>query len=191
MTDRVEEAAEVMSIIHDSSADDEAIRKEIQDIQLSFETNASASLRAMLQMGPQRTFHRVCLAGIIQMFLQLSGTNAVIFYSTTLFELQLGFSPTVSRILAASLQFALLIGSIICSYTVDRVGRRKLLILSAALTTLSMACLAGLSANPNNTAALKAAAFFVFFYETCYCIGFLGIPFLCESCKTQQPRKLS
>lgn len=169
-----------MSIIYDSTPDDDNIAKEIQDMQISLEMSASASLQAMFQMGPQRTFHRTCLAGVIQMFLQLSGTNAVIFYSTTLFELQLGFSPTTSRILAASLQFALVLGSIVCSYTVDRVGRRKLLIISATLSAISMGCLAGLTSNPTNTAALKAGAFFVFFYEFVYCIGFLGIPFLCE-----------
>jgi hypothetical protein len=44
-----------------------------------------------------------------------------------------------------------------------------------------MACLAGLTSNPNDTAALKAGTFFVFFFETCYCLGFLGIPFLYAS----------
>lgn len=174
-----------MSIIYDCSPDDEAITKEIEDMQISLEMNSKASLKAMFQMGPQRTFHRVCLACIIQMFLQLTGTNAVIFYSTTIFELDLGFTPTISRILAGCLQFALVLGSLVCSYTVDRIGRRKLLITSACLTTISMACLAGLTSDPTNTAALKAGAFFVFFYEFSYCIGYLGIPFLCKQSREQ------
>ena len=49
-------------------------------MEVSMELNGSASLWTMFKMGPQRTFHRVCLAAIIQMFLQMSGTNAVIFY---------------------------------------------------------------------------------------------------------------
>jgi MFS family permease len=130
-----------------------------------------------------RTYYmnRVCLAGLIQIFLQMTGTNAVIYYSTTLFSKQLGFSSTLSYVLAGCLQFTLIIGSLICAYTVDRFGRRPLLLISAALTSISMACLAGLTSNPNDTAALKAGTFFVFFFETCYCLGFLGIPFLYAS----------
>lgn len=177
---RVEEAAEIMAVIYDCDPQDEHLRREIHDILVSIELNGSVSLWSMFKMGPQRTFHRVCLAGMIQMFLQLSGTNAVIYYSTTLFELELGFSTTIAGILAACLQFTLIIGSLICSFTVDRFGRRPLVLISAALTTIAMACLAGCTSNPENTAALKAGTFFVFFFETSYCIGFLGIPFLCK-----------
>jgi MFS family permease len=111
----------------------------------------------------------------------MTGTNAVIYYATTLFSAELGFSSTLSYILAGCLQFTLVIGSLICSYSVDRFGRRPLLLISAALTSISMGCLAGTVSNPNNTSALKAGTFFVFFFETCYCIGFLGIPFLYAS----------
>lgn len=127
----------------------------------SIDLNGSVSVWSMFKMGPQRTFHRVCLAAIIQMFLQLTGTNAVIYYSTTIFSAELGFTPTVSYILAGCLQFTLIIGSLICSYTVDRFGRRPLLLISACLTSISMACLAGTTSNPNNATALKAATFFV------------------------------
>ena len=178
---RPEEAAEVMSIIYDCEPEDEGLKTEIRDMQLSMELNGSVSNWAMFKMGPQRTFHRVCLAGLIQIFLQMTGTNAVIYYATTLFGQQLGFSETKSYILAGSLQFTLIIGSLICSYTVDRYGRRPLLLISATLSSISMACLAGLTSNPDNTAALKAGTFFVFFFETCYCLGFLGIPFLYAS----------
>jgi MFS family permease len=111
----------------------------------------------------------------------MTGTNAVIYYATTLFSAELGFTPTISYVLAGCLQFTLIIGSLICSYSVDRFGRRPLLLISAALTSISMACLAGTTSNPNNTSALKAGTFFVFFFETCYCLGFLGIPFLYAS----------
>lgn len=178
---RVDEAAEIMGIMYDCDPQDAEVQTELRDMQLSMELNGSVSLWSMFKMGPQRTFHRVCLAGLIQIFLQMTGTNAVIYYSVTLFSEQLGFSSTISYILAGCLQFTLIIGSLICSWTVDRFGRRPLLLISAALTSISMACLAGLTSNPNNTTALKAATFFIFFFETCYCLGFLGIPFLYAS----------
>lgn len=103
------------------------------------------------------------------------------YYCTTLFEVELGFSTTEAGILAACLMFTLIIGSAIASFTVDRFGRRPLLLISATLTTIAMAGVAGCTSNPENKAALKAGAFFVFMFETCYCVGFLGIPFLCKS----------
>lgn len=177
---RVEEAAEIMSIIYDCDPQDEEVQSEIRDIQVSLEYNGNVSLRSMFSMGPQRTFHRVCLAAIIQMFLQMSGTNVVVYYCTTLFEAELGFSTTLAGILAACLMFTLIIGSAIASFTVDRFGRRPLLLISATLTTICMACLAGCTSNPDNKTALKAGTFFVFMFETSYCLGFLGVPFLCK-----------
>ena len=70
---RVEEAAEIMSICYDCDPQDEEVQSEIRDIQLSLELNGHVSLVSMFKMGPQRVFHRVCLAAIIQMFLQMTG----------------------------------------------------------------------------------------------------------------------
>jgi hypothetical protein len=65
---RIDEAATVMGIMYDCDPQDEAVQKEIRDMQVSFDLNGSVSLWSMFQMGPQRTFHRVCLAAIIQIF---------------------------------------------------------------------------------------------------------------------------
>jgi MFS family permease len=178
---RVADAEEVLSYIHDVDPESEVVQKEIKEIQLSLELAASTDLRSMSKMGPQRTFHRVCLACIIQVFLQLSGTNAVSYYATTIFQDELHFSGTISYILAASLQAVLILGSLVCSFTVDRYGRRKLLMLSATLTSICMACLTGTTSNPKNSSALKAGVFFVYFLQFCFCLGFLGIPFLYAS----------
>lgn len=178
---RVDEAKEVMSILYDTDLENEEIIKEIREMQLSMELSGDVTLWSMFQMGRQRTFHRVCLAAVIQIFLQMTGTNAVIYYSTTLFTQELGFTSTLSYILSGCLQFTLIIGSLICAYTVDRFGRRPLLLISSALTTISMAALAGLTSNQNNTSALKAGTFFIFFFETTYCLGYLGLPFLYAS----------
>jgi hypothetical protein len=41
--------------------------------------------------------------------------------------------------------------------------------------------MAGLVAHPNNKSGLDAAVFFVFFYEVCFTLGWLGLPFLYAS----------
>jgi MFS family permease len=145
------------------------------------------------------------------MFLQLSGINAVAYYATSvslmpklsvvilamacfskrhnvlteygnqIFENELHYPPEQAGILAAASQICLALGSIVCSFSVDRFGRRKLMMLSASLMTICFACLAGLTSDPDNKASLKAAVFFIFFFYFVYTLGFLGIPFLYAS----------
>lgn len=72
---RSAEAAEILGILYDVDTSDAELQSEIRDIELSLEINRDVSLRSMFKMGPQRVFHRVALAGIIQMYLQMTGTN--------------------------------------------------------------------------------------------------------------------
>lgn len=113
-----------------------------------------------------------------QFFLQANGTNAVVYYTTTIFQAELHFSLNLSYILAGCLAISITLAALICSFTVDRFGRRKLMLFGAALCSVSMACLAGTASASTNKAALKAAVFFVFSFKFFFTIGWLGIPFL-------------
>jgi hypothetical protein len=62
------------------------VSENIRDIQLSLELAQNVSLAALVKMGPQRTFHRVVLAATIQMFLQMTGVNAITSYASTIYE---------------------------------------------------------------------------------------------------------
>lgn len=178
---RCEEAREILALLYSWDRTSEEVENQIQDIQMSLEQAGGANSLGMFKMGPQRSLHRVILAAIPQMFLQMSGINAIAQYTPVVFEQFLGFNTVDSGILSAASQFAVVIGAICCSWTVDRFGRRKLMLLSASMMTICFACLSGLLAHPENTAALKAAAFFIYFYLFVYTLGFLGIPFLYAS----------
>lgn len=102
-------------------------------------------------------------------------------YTPTIFHQQLGFSKSSAAILAASSQLIYIAGAVVCSWTVDRFGRRKLMLFSTSMMCICFACLAGVSSNPKNPAALKVGVFFVFLYLFVYVLGFLGIPFLYAS----------
>ena len=93
----------------------------------------------------------------------------------------LGFDTTVAEILSASSQITIIFGALLTAYTVDRYGRRTLLITSSVAMAICQACLTGLASHPSNTAALKAAILFIFLYNFSYSIGYLGIPFLYAS----------
>ena len=178
---RWEEAREILGLLYDEDPHGETVNQEIQDIQLSIERSSRGSIGAMFKMGPQRTFHRVVLAALAQVFLQMSGINSITYYAPSIYQNELGFTPTLASILAAASQFALILGAICCAYTVDRFGRRRLMLYSATGMSICFACMAGLTSNPDNKIALKAAVFFSFLYLFVYVLGFLGIPFLFAS----------
>lgn len=178
---RLDEARDILARIYDTDEQDELISNEIKEVQSSLELAGTFKLSSLFTMGPQRTFHRVCLACIVQIFLQMSGTNAISYYTAAIFEQQLHYSPTIAKILSASLQAVLILGSLVCSFTVDRFGRRKLMMFSATMTSINMACLTGTTSNPDNASALRAAVFFIFSFQFFFCIGFLGIPFVYAS----------
>lgn len=83
---RIEEAKEIFAAIYEVSADSPTVTANIRDIQLSLELAQNVSLKALAKMGPQRTFHRVVLAATIQMFLQMTGVNAITSYASTIYE---------------------------------------------------------------------------------------------------------
>jgi sugar porter (SP) family MFS transporter len=179
---KVSEAREILEALHE---DPQTVEKEIADIQLALQLagnlSESAALRSMFTMGPQKIFHRVVIAACVQMMLQLTGVNSITYYASSIYQSDLGFTPATAKILAASSQFAIIIGSCICSFTVDRFGRRSLMLFSAAANSVCFAFETGLVSNPNNGGALKGAVFFLFLYYVTYTIGFLGIPFLYAS----------
>jgi MFS family permease len=58
--------------------------------------------------------------------------------------------------------------------TVDRFGRRPLMLLSAIVMTICMAALAGTTSNPSNKGTLYAATVFLFLYTHFFALGFLS-----------------
>lgn len=179
--DRWDEAREILGLLYDEGPYSEPVDKEIQDIRLSLERTTKGDFTSMFRMGPQGEFHRVVLAATAQIFLQMSGVNSIEYYAPTIYEQQLHFNHVSSGVLAAASQLVMVLGAFCCAWSVDRFGRRRLMLISAASMSICFACLAGLTSHPNNQAGLKAAVFFLYIYFFAYSLGFLGIPFLYAS----------
>ena len=70
LKDRHDEARRVLEALHPGKP--ETIDKEIEDIELALRMSSQhASLKSMFAMGPQRIFHRVMLASVVQIMLQV------------------------------------------------------------------------------------------------------------------------
>jgi MFS family permease len=91
----------------------------------------------------------------------MTGVNAIAYYATTIYTSSLHFPAVEASALAAASQACIILGGIICSVTVDRYGRRRLMIVSATAMSLCFACVTALVSQSENGAASKAAVFFL------------------------------
>ncbi|KAK2612492.1 hypothetical protein QQS21_001430 [Conoideocrella luteorostrata] len=175
---RQEEAREILAALGDLDPQSELITEDIRDIEVSLSICGTLSWKAMLTMGEQRMFHRTVLAATGQMFQRMCGINLISMYATTIFEQYLGMSPINSRILAASMCMTQPFGGWLAFFTIDRLGRRPLMLWSAAGMAISMAILSGTTSTMDNTGALVVAVIFLFVFQFIFTVGYSGLTFL-------------
>lgn len=175
---RIEEAREILAALEDVEQESEQIAVDIRDIETSLALSGTGSWKDMLKMGEQRLFHRTVLACMGQMFQQMCGINLITFYATTIFQQYLKLDPVQSRILAASMTLTQPLGGLLAYFTIDRLGRRVLMLWSAAGMAVSMAILAGTTSLQDNTGSLVCAVVFLFVFEFIFTVGYSGLTFL-------------
>ncbi|KUL84257.1 hypothetical protein ZTR_06949 [Talaromyces verruculosus] len=175
---RVDEAREILTILRDVDPEDEKVRVEIADVQRSLELVQHASRLDLFKMGDKRNAHRLALGMTGQSFGQLCGINSLTFYATVIFDQRLHMGGTDSRILSGGMVTIQIIGALSAILTIDRWGRRPLMLTSASGMCIAMAVLAGTSSTTGNHAALIVAVVALFAFNLFYPFGFLGLPFL-------------
>lgn len=178
---RIEEAEEIMLIIEDGMTDPDEVRKSIQDQKTSMDLAGQVKFFDFCKMGSQRTLNRTILAVTCLVGLQLTGVNAITFYTSTIFGGYLNLKPEVAKPLAAVYQMTSILGGTLSAFTVEKYGRRTLMMVSSAGNAICMALLAGLLCYPDNKQAIVAATFFLYLYHFVYVIGWGGVPFLYAS----------
>ena len=83
----------------------------------------------------------ILLAVLLAMFNQLSGINAILYYLNDIFAAA-GFSGTSQDLQAVAVGAANLVATMVALRVIDRVGRKKLLLIGAVGTALAQACAA-------------------------------------------------
>ena len=175
---RVEEARVALSALEDAPSDSKEIQEVQEEIITSLEIAGKGRFSDIFRNGEERLFHRACLAAAGQCFQQMGGINALAFYVTTIFEVYLGLSAVDARILGASVFTWQTLCSPIGVLTVDRFGRRKLMLFAALGMGTCMAIVAGTSAEAGNKACVAVAGAFIFMFSLFFPTGFLGLTFL-------------
>ncbi|KAJ5095916.1 hypothetical protein NUU61_005272, partial [Penicillium alfredii] len=141
------------------------------------EASSESSFKLIFQNGKQRFLYRTLLGMGGQMMQQISGINLITYYATVIFEKSVGMSHNTALLLAGFNGIAYFFSSMVPIWTIDRLGRRKLMLFAVAGQGACMAILAGTVWDGGHAAGLVATVMlfiFNFFFGT----GLLAIPWL-------------
>ncbi|KAM3416982.1 hypothetical protein BST61_g8567 [Cercospora zeina] len=176
------EALEVLTALNDTTEDDPKVQTEFTAVKDTVCEMAKGSFMDCFKFNRNRNFHRTALAYVNQMFQQISGINIITYYAATIFENNIGLSPFLSRLLAALNGTEYFLASIFAIFTIEKIGRRKLMIFGAIGQAGSMAILAGTTSIPTEDPRSKqagiAAAVFLFVFNSFFAVGWLGMTWL-------------
>lgn len=174
---REDEAREVLAVLMGGAADPTYIDTEFTSIKATVLEMSKGSFRDMFTMTEDRHFHRTVLAYVNQMFQQISGINLITYYIPILLENQVKLSNVKARLVSACNGTEYFLASWVAVFTVERFGRRTLMLFGAAGMSLSMVILA-ITDSIGNTQAGIACAVFLFVFNTFFAIGWLGMTWL-------------
>ncbi|KAJ0348655.1 hypothetical protein COL154_012427 [Colletotrichum chrysophilum] len=160
--------------------DEESIRVLHNSIMqtVAYEQSVSAgSWRDLFVNDRIKSQRRFLIACAIQGFQQLGGINAIIYYSSTLFEKSIGFDNHMSSLMSGFLQTWFFVASFIPWLLIDRIGRRPLLLSMISVMAAVMAVQAGLIYQVQNATAIAksagiGAAAMLFVFQGAFTIGF-------------------
>lgn len=184
---REAEAIAVLERLHNVPLSDPEVQKSFAGIQQAIEHERAASntgWTALIASDRIQTRKRLFLACFIQAAQQLSGINALIYYSGTLFSKSIGLTAHESALLAGGLNMCLILGSTISIFLIDRVGRRKLLIPCIAGMAAVMCAQTGLVKKTQEGGGPiygRAASAMLFVFEFFFSLGFQATVWLIPS----------
>ena len=180
--DRVADAAAAMARLDDVPEDSDLVAQNIEIIRHSLYHDdiqgSSTTSSNPFALTENRHLHRTVLAVAVNILAQMTGVNIITFYSDTIFETDLGYSGTISRIISGCLQVWQFLAAGLAVLLIDRFGRRRLLVFASAGMAISQACLAGLSSNLNNKSVASASLLFYFTALFCFPVGLFLVPFM-------------
>ncbi|KAJ7451117.1 general substrate transporter [Mycena latifolia] len=178
---RIDEARKVLAALDDIPLNSPEISQEITEIEISLKETGKGKFRDIFHNGPGRFANRAFIAAAAQCFQQMCGINVLGYYQTTIFINFLKLNSNTSRILSATVYTWQALCAPIGLFTIERAGRRKLMMFGAAGMGMCMAVVAGCTSHPANHPAVHTAIAFIYLFSTFFVTGYLGLTFLYAS----------
>ncbi|PIL23206.1 MFS general substrate transporter [Ganoderma sinense ZZ0214-1] len=178
---REEEGARILAQLEDHDSPDHpdvvAKRKEIQVSLAQESAGGPFRYRELLQGGKLGNFRRICLCIGVNVMQQFTGANMINYLAPVVYQNTMGLSRNLSLLLGGFTAVTYMFASFIPLWTVDRYGRRVLLMTSA--TGLSVCfILASILLSVGTKSAAYGATAMVFIFQIFLGIGYLPIPWL-------------
>jgi Sugar (and other) transporter len=113
------------------------------------------------------------------LLIRSSGKNLITYYAATYYQQYIGLGDVTARLLAAANGTEYFLASWVAVYTIEKFGRRSLMLFGAAGMSSSMAILAGMNymsqLNIGGSAPGVISAVFLFVFNTFFAVGWLGM----------------
>ncbi|KAE8150909.1 hypothetical protein BDV25DRAFT_139345 [Aspergillus avenaceus] len=165
------------SITENDVVVNEAVAEITQAIVEEQSASEEGSFRMVFKNGPQRFFHRTLLGMGGQMMQQMSGVNLITYYNTVIFEQSVGMSHNLALLMAGFNGVAYFVSTLVPVWTIDRLGRRKLMLFAVNGQCACMAILAGTVWDGSHAAGIVATVM-LFLFNFFFGVGLLAIPWL-------------
>ncbi|KAE8311689.1 hypothetical protein BDV41DRAFT_565623 [Aspergillus transmontanensis] len=166
---------------HSITEDDAIVNQDVAEITQAIREEQAATEESSFMMvfknGPQKFLHRTLLGMGGQMMQQLSGVNLITYYNTVIFEKSVGMSHNLALLLAGFNGVAYFVSTLVPIWTIDRLGRRKLMLFAVIGQCACMAILAGTVWDGGHAAGLVATVM-LFLFNFFFGVGLLAIPWL-------------
>ncbi|KAL2112381.1 hypothetical protein VUR80DRAFT_7736 [Thermomyces stellatus] len=181
---RTQEADETVGLLLDAPVDDPRVQVMRESILASIALEESSRERGfrlvdlIWDRSDLRIGRRIRISFLILAIQQMMGINLSIYYSTVIFS-QLGLSQFMSQLLSALMNTLFAAGSVPLIFTVERFGRRNILMYSAIALTVCLVIFIAMIGLPNPTDATQwTAVGAIFVYNFIFGYGWIGVPWL-------------
>ncbi|GAA5858611.1 hypothetical protein JCM8547_001390 [Rhodosporidiobolus lusitaniae] len=172
------EAQRVIAALEPAPFHSETVVLQTKIIADSLEGTTRMKKRDLITNGPTQHLRRMLIGSSSQFFQQVGGCNAVIYFSTPIFEEYLGLGRKLSLILGAVLSTVYALSACISFPLVDKAGRRKLYFIGTIGQALSMFLIMGCLIPGKDSSAVNGAVVGIFLYLTFFGFTWLELPWL-------------
>ncbi|KAK3936787.1 general substrate transporter [Diplogelasinospora grovesii] len=176
-TDR---GVEVLARLRGRDKEDDEVQKEVDEILSAIEESKreeeQTDWRGLLRADDnKRSDKRFYLAVGIQFMQQMSGINIVTYYAPTLYTSTLRMSQQDALLLGCFTQLWYVLASFVTWYTIDRVGRRRLLVsMALGMCLVLVGEAVSIAVAGRSKIGAVAAVIFVFLFEACFTWGWMA-----------------
>ncbi|GAA6054800.1 hypothetical protein JCM3770_007441 [Rhodotorula araucariae] len=172
------EGQRVVAALEPAPFNSETVILQVKVIADSLEGQTRQRKRDLITNGPTQHFRRMLLGSSSQFFQQVGGCNAVIYFSTPIFEEYLGQSRKMALILGSVLATVYALSACISFPLVDKVGRRKLYFIGTIGQAVSMFLIMGCLIPGKDSNATNGAVVGIFLFLTFFGFTWLELPWL-------------